>query len=1841
MNPQSIFNNLEMIRHSLNQPEQKPSRSINKRRPSPDKVYNKLKGQAYQKMTALDYDRFVQYLDDYYQKCQQGHGPVSDELTSIYRHLLALETSKKQQQATQKQLDELRHGLTQASTPTQQSHNQTQNPSQKAEQAYQALLREFYNRSQFSEYETFYQNSDSAQILRQFYQQCQQGTIVSTTDEQLHQDLINQVPQAANIDYNRQLYATLLPYARLMHQAENNGIPEEHAFKLAAIFLKASDAFQYLRWFNKTNPDHHYPFHDACLFSLPEQKFDRQVWGQLAGRYYTEPVFWPLVANAPQLEADIKTRADNRNQAPTQQQLHKARQTIQNYRSQCKQLRKNRGQQTQTQRLDNDRQLGQLQQALADAQHGLVNLAPDFNSELVLEDLRAVNDIQVQNASPIYRLFRNNGLPDKKFHEFKSLQRQDDNDQLPSVMIRGDDIASDYQGYYLKKLQVEDDNEAALAAVLGKLTDCCQSLSGEAGEPCVRHGLTSPYGGFYVLFKANADGHSANDKVVAQAWSWRSETGALVLDSIESAHMNDNNTKGIIADLFKVLGKRLVHEGHTHKVVCGQNSGIEDPSFINTQLNPLEQFKAMDDPGYNDSKKQSVIYEKDKPYYWYHVDQNEQIKTNELLDRILENNNTPLNQSSQLLGLLVYALYHDQALIDVIHDKAQQHGQGQQMTALIRTEQYSQDRLSIDDMLTAIENNELSPNARNEKQQGLTPLLQLIDQGDPSLVDKHWDKLITQGADINANDDNGRTALMLAAQHGHLDIVNSLINADADINAKDGSDNCAINFAAQNGNVKTITALLKHGAHLDSQLVPSLLKWASEQNHPELLNILIEKGVHNKTVDSQGNTALMLAAKNGHMDIVNSLINAGAEVNAPNNLSDSPLSLAIWHHQPYVANRLLQAGAQLTADYFLGPELLRQAGWQGHLELVDRLIEAGVPAYFQDRKGNSALTLAFQQGHYDIVIRLLEAGAFSYSNTTGAADTQRNEGRSLLNKACEQGNFDLYQRLIEAGVQSDKEKDTTLLKKAAEQGRLDIVNTVIDSGVQVTGTYLRGSSPLIQAVEQGHLDIVNRLINAGAQVKVKDDQGRTALILAFHKGHLDIANRLIDSGADVNDKDRRRKTVLMQAVEQGRLETVNKLIKAGASINHRDSNRYTALMLAAEQGHLEITNRLVEAGASMDQKARGGRSALTIAIEQGHSEIVVTLIRNGADIHTNDDFGRSPMAIAAKRDHLEIMNTLLSAITYAEYASKYNMHNSFNAEQAKLSLANLQKRHDYIEQTLQAVNSKYSASLIKYIGVMRSMRNIAQRKIMDNQLQTAYQLINYQYQALDEGIHEMSVGSQKQANPDEVVTHQLTDLLTSAADRGFLDVVDLLIQAGANVNDKNQFRDSKPLSHAAKRGHLDLVNRLAQAGARIDLWAQPLLMQAAEHGHLELINHLIGNSSTQVNKIDRRGRSILMQAARSGHLEVVNRLLAAGASVHAKDRDGRSALLEAVEFGDPVIVDTLIKAGAQVDQEGPELICRAASQGHLQVVDRLIREGAQVNDNSAFKKQSSALKQAARKGYFDVVNRLIEAKAHIDQESLLCLEEAAKKGHLEVVNKFIEQGCPVDTRNALGSTPLMAAALCGHKDVVKRMIQAGAQVDCQDRFGRSAMTMAAEKGHLEILNVVANAQAEAEVQSLYSDQDSAESNGIKRKFAKLAKQLEFLDTSIRFNPLYNKPITEYIERLRSINPVIQKAINDHELYIAHHLVDYQAQALDETFSQMTKADDHYTDIDNVIDIQFNAFRKQVKKTCDQIPNVTDINQNSRAFFNNEKSSLKSQLQKWLYRHAHQSQQTADFRPGSS
>lgn len=164
------------------------------------------------------------------------------------------------------------------------------------------------------------------------------------------------------------------------------------------------------------------------------------------------------------------------------------------------------------------------------------------------------------------------------------------------------------------------------------------------------------------------------------------------------------------------------------------------------------------------------------------------------------------------------------------------------------------------------------------------------------------------------------------------------------------------------------------------------------------------------------------------------------------------------------------------------------------------------------------------------------------------------------------------------------------------------------------------------------------------------------------------------------------------------------------------------------------------------------------------------------------------------------------------------------------------------------------------------------------------------------------------------------------------------------------------LHRAAEKGAVDLVGLLLDAGASIDArtrFRTPMhgretaLILASRAGH-DAVAKLLLDRHAEMDLLDANHRSALSHSSQVGHAALVNRLLGVGCAVDPVDDQGRTPLHWAIAGGHAAVALALIEAGADVDHLCPKEpagytpLHRCASAGGPMdaVADRLKKAGA-------------------------------------------------------------------------------------------------------------------------------------------------------------------------------------------------------------------------------------------------------------------------------------------------------------
>ena len=154
--------------------------------------------------------------------------------------------------------------------------------------------------------------------------------------------------------------------------------------------------------------------------------------------------------------------------------------------------------------------------------------------------------------------------------------------------------------------------------------------------------------------------------------------------------------------------------------------------------------------------------------------------------------------------------------------------------------------------------------------------------------------LIIAGADVDAADPDGATAIFRAAQYGHTECLTALIAARARVDAINHIGATPLYVATQNGHIECLRLLLDAQAQVNAQVQngATALHMAATEGKRFCLEALLQARADVNRTDLQLCTPLYLAALNGRETCVKSLLAAGADPSIASDDGSTALDVA-------------------------------------------------------------------------------------------------------------------------------------------------------------------------------------------------------------------------------------------------------------------------------------------------------------------------------------------------------------------------------------------------------------------------------------------------------------------------------------------------------------------------------------------------------------------------------------------------------------------------------------------------------------------------------------------------------------------------------------------------------------------------------------------------------------------------------------------------------------------------------------------------------------------------------------------------------------------------------------
>ena len=340
--------------------------------------------------------------------------------------------------------------------------------------------------------------------------------------------------------------------------------------------------------------------------------------------------------------------------------------------------------------------------------------------------------------------------------------------------------------------------------------------------------------------------------------------------------------------------------------------------------------------------------------------------------------------------------------------------------------------------------------------------------------------LIQAGADINIRDNRMDNPFLYAGAEGLLDILKLAIDAGADTKLTNRFGGTALIPAAERGHVEIVQELLtrtdvdvNHVNDLGwTALLEAIILSNGGERHQQIVQLLVDHGADINIPDKDGVTPIKHTQMRGFTEIERILNNALAR--------DVQMITAAGQGDIETVRQLLAQGANVHARDETGKTALIAAAYRNDLAIVDVLIQAGADVNIQDNTQQSAYLIATSDGYLELLQRTLQAGANVHS-------TDSYNGTGLI-RAADRGHVEIIQELLKTDIQLDHINNLgwTALLEAIILGdggprHTEVVRLLVEAGANVNLADSNGVTPLAHARLRGHQRMIEILQSAGAR----------------------------------------------------------------------------------------------------------------------------------------------------------------------------------------------------------------------------------------------------------------------------------------------------------------------------------------------------------------------------------------------------------------------------------------------------------------------------------------------------------------------------------------------------------------------------------------------------------------------------------------------------------------------------------------------------------------------------------------------------------------------------------------
>mmetsp|Transcript_4085 Transcript_4085/g.6939 ORF Transcript_4085/g.6939 Transcript_4085/m.6939 type:complete len:2139 (-) Transcript_4085:201-6617(-) len=551
--------------------------------------------------------------------------------------------------------------------------------------------------------------------------------------------------------------------------------------------------------------------------------------------------------------------------------------------------------------------------------------------------------------------------------------------------------------------------------------------------------------------------------------------------------------------------------------------------------------------------------------------------------------------------------------------------------------------------------------------------------------------------------DKLNTSLHLAAQFGHLDIIQWLVEECRLNPSPRNSKNATPADFARAANKMDVFVWLTEwiDAHPDSNTSDEFSEYEQLEetlfrNDFDAAMTLLEEMSDRFTKDTilpHGTTPLHYVAASGYMELAKYLVQMGCDVNVRTNAGRTPLHYASFKGHTDMCMYLFEAGASINETDNGGLTCLKIAEqnnyqslvlWLRSISLQGKVPKMSAPAAQTQSSAPfggffSCMSAAPEVSHTLGDMVQDEHGQHDFGgneqneeSSSGGHDNNLCKLAVQLHEACILGDLSLAKDLVEnekAPVNGSPtfpnpllpvdEQELTPLHGAVSSGSLPLVQFLVNKGAHVNAQNVGGlfnqsagdnseaMTPLHIACDKQHESIVMYLVSRGADLYKKNMAGDTALHIICLLGLHSLLRQIVDlprstlPDLNLDVRSSHLLNLLHCAADAGSIETAEILVENSVGVNSFDDEKKTPMHYACAKGSLELVKLLMNNGAIVDLADTSGRTPFLFACSSDNIELVKFLSERGAQLDHESTKGNTALHIACKFGRLELVQWLV------------------------------------------------------------------------------------------------------------------------------------------------------------------------------------------------------------------------------------------------------------------------------------------------------------------------------------------------------------------------------------------------------------------------------------------------------------------------------------------------------------------------------------------------------------------------------------------------------------------------